>query len=1745
MVELRLLGPIQIHTDDGVNELGGSNPARLLVALWVADRHRLDNDAIVDRVWDDADLSKDPEPGVRTTVRRLRRAVGQEAILTVPGGYELDRSALDVDIARFDELIAAGRATTDPVAAITSFRMALDLWRGRPFGDFGDLEWLNAERARLEEAHLVALEGWHEAHLSNGTATEIIPSLEAATAAHPLRERFHRQLMHALYAAERQADALRAFQLYRRAMVEAGLEPGPETAALEQRIATSDPALRPKVQGRPLRGYRIIERLGEGAFSIVYRGTQPSVDREVAIKQIRSELADRPDFIRRFEAEAHMVARLEHPFIVPLFDYWREPGSAYLVMRLLPGGSLESSLLDGRWDLDRTTKMVQQIGAALSMAHRAGVVHRDVKPANILLDDEGNSFLTDFGIALAESERADPKVALSAGSPAYASPEQLRREPVGPSADVHGLAIAVYEALTGRLPFPDEPNQAALLQRQLNDPIPLVRASRSDLPSAVDDVLQRATSKRSGDRFQTVEEFVTAFVEASEPGSVRVIPGGSATLIAQEDRNPYKGLRAFDESDAGDFSGRDRLVAQLVSELGANRFVAVVGPSGAGKSSAVRAGLLPALRSGALPGSEHWFVTTLVPGAHPDEELEAALLRIAAQHPPDLLEVLRAGPRGLSRALRRVLPEHGELVLVIDQLEELFTLCGDEAERRRFLDGLAAAVTEERSRLRVIITLRADFYDRPLRYEAIGRLVRDGTMPVLPLAADELEQAIVEPAHRVGAEFEPGLVSEIIADVADQPGALPLLQYALTELYEARVSNLLTRDAYQRIGGVTGALATRAEELFAEADPEDQTLLRRLLTRLVALGEGREDTRRRVLVGEVTGLSITDEIVDRFGRARLLSFDRDPASREPTIEIAHEALLQEWPRLRNWLDDDRDGLRIHRHLTDTSRAWIAAGRDDGELYRGGRLESATAWSHDHAEDLNDAEREFLAASVARHDADIATAKEHAEQQARSNRRLRRLVAIVTAVAVIAAGAGVFAFQERSRANDKAAEAERVAFEAETARLVAQSAAFAESNPRLAALLAVAANRRVGSPETLGSLQSALVAAAPVVGYIGWGRSDYIDVEVLVNDRIVAVRADRLDLYDRTTGSLLDTFEIDIGPVPTLPGRLPQLMSRNRVDAADERPLVAAADRSGSVVALEVGDTFREVNRWPLDAAPLYVAVDSAGNRVAASDAAWDLHVWDPDDGKTVFVDSRGPRPSTLAEQLDPVFGPDWPFRDLALDVGPVIGVSFVGADLLVSDGAFVSLLDPTGAALAGPTLPLVEFAPGVDLFVSSEHAIRVGDSIEVVGVNTTFGLSATEPWPAQTRASYVPGLEDGGADAIIGVAGDGADTIIVSEAARIFALDDAAPIDLVDSQDLSAVAAARLGNEWTVATTSGIIAISELAASPLASAFARPVDAAAATVSQDGHLVAAGPTGVSGSFRVWASTTGEVVVPSPDVLGPYYAGMPPMLRKEFSVWGFDDQGGDIAHFFAIEQDELVHRRTTVNPIGGAGGDAKGELESVQTGGVEIVRSETGEILLTLPDPEAPSDATFHPTRDWLLAGSATAPPVLYDTTTWEPVAGVDLSAESIAIANWSLDGELLATAAFGESITIRDGQTFEPIHVIGLPSFDSQRWNDRSLIFSEDNSLLLSNVDGVGRLFDVSTGAPIGRPFPNEGGDSGVNWGTLPQLVTVNDRAVLHWNLDTSTWSDLACAFAGSELTPSEWEEWGPNDQPYEPLCTE
>jgi WD40 repeat protein/class 3 adenylate cyclase/energy-coupling factor transporter ATP-binding protein EcfA2 len=548
--------------------------------------------------------------------------------------------------------------------------------------------------------------------------------------------------------------------------------------------------------------------------------------------------------------------------------------------------------------------------------------------------------------------------------------------------------------------------------------------------------------------------------------------------------NPYKGLRAFEEGDAPDFFGREELVEDLVKRLRQIRFLAVVGPSGSGKSSVVRAGLIPALRRGSIPGSEGWHIADMFPGARPLDGLEAALLRVAPDPPPSLMDQLERDEHGLHRAILRLLPSDGsELVLVIDQFEEVFTLVGDEAVRTHFLGSLEAAATDPRSRIRVIATLRADFYDRPLLYRGFAELFKSRVEAVIPLSAEELERAISGPAQRVDVSLEPGLVAAMLADVAEEPGALPLMEYALTELFERRDGRVLFLEAYRQIGGVSGALGRRAEELYAELDDDGKEAARQLFLRLVALGEGTEDTRRRVPRAEVASLDVDQQamttVIDTFGASRQLSFDRDAATGAPTIELAHEAMLTAWPRLHRWIDAGREDIRTQRRLAASAREWFEADRDPSFLLQGSRLELAEAWVADSGLAATPEEREYLDASQRererRQQQEEAREAHERELERRSFRRLRALVAVLAAAALVATGLTVFALRQSGRAETES----RTAVARE---LSAASVASLESDPERSVLLALEAIDRTRSvdgtvlPEAWEALHRAVTAS---------------------------------------------------------------------------------------------------------------------------------------------------------------------------------------------------------------------------------------------------------------------------------------------------------------------------------------------------------------------------------------------------------------------------------------------------------------------------------------------------------------------------------------------------------------------------------------------------------------------------------------------------------------------------------------------
>ena len=788
--------------------------------------------------------------------------------------------------------------------------------------------------------------------------------------------------------------------------------------------------------GNQIKEYELREQIGVGGFGAVYRAHQPTVGREVAMKVILPQHANQPDFIRRFESEAHVIARLEHPYIVPLHDYWRDPDGAYLVMRWLRGGSLHKLLkTQGALSIEESVNILDQVTQALHYAHRNQVIHRDIKPGNILLDEDGNAYLADFGIAkdhaLAQGVTGPDAIV---GSPEYLAPELARSEPVTPQTDVYSLGVVLYEMLAGEHPFPDG-TPVDRLFKHLNEPLPDISTLDDGIRDAINDVIQKATAKNPEGRFKDAIELagalreaaaldatptVTSVVELLTPREQEVLQlmiegkknrdiaealvievstvkwyvnqlyrkldvrgrtqaiikardldlifgnaeAPSSSIHLPEPENPYKGLRAFQAADEHDFFGREKLTEKLMHRLGEDaqyrRFLAVVGPSGSGKSSVVKAGLIPALWRDGLPGSGKWYFVDMLPGGHPLEELEVALLRVADDRGLDLREHLERDGRGLLRAANLLLPDdEGELLLVIDQFEEVFTLVEDDADRQHFLDLLREAVTDDRSRVRVVVTLRADYFDRPLQHPEFGAMVRERVETVLPLSATELERAVRDPAANVGVKFDDGLVSRIVADVNYQPGALPLLQYALTELFERRDGRKLTQAAYNDIGGTGGALANRADEIYLERDEDERDLVQQLFLRLVTLGEGAEDTRRRVTRAELLSIvsdpsplhgegltpplhvergpggEVMDDLIDIYATSRLLSLDHDPATRQPTVEVAHEAILREWDRLRGWLNDSRDDIKQEAQYRPGRRCMgTTTGRNNSYLLHG-------------------------------------------------------------------------------------------------------------------------------------------------------------------------------------------------------------------------------------------------------------------------------------------------------------------------------------------------------------------------------------------------------------------------------------------------------------------------------------------------------------------------------------------------------------------------------------------------------------------------------------------------------------------------------------------------------------------------------------------------------------------------------------------------------------------------------------------
>jgi tetratricopeptide (TPR) repeat protein len=475
---------------------------------------------------------------------------------------------------------------------------------------------------------------------------------------------------------------------------------------------------------------------------------------------------------------------------------------------------------------------------------------------------------------------------------------------------------------------------------------------------------------------------------------------------------PFQGLQYFDESDAERFFGREELTARIVGRLGRAPFLAVIGASGSGKSSVVRAGVIPALRRGArladggLPPSDSpkWSMVTFSPTAHPLDALAAALLPEADQVAAmtDLRQGLSLDPGALPRAVSQLLARRKSphLLLFVDQFEELFTLCRKPDEREAFIASLlAAAPPGESGQLSLLIALRADYYAQVAQNERLREAVSQSQEFIGAMSRAELVRAIDRPLAQGNWQIQQGLIEVILDDIGYEPGALPLLSHALHETWLRRRGRTLTLSGYTEAGGVRGAVAQTAEAVFQRLPEQQQKVARSIFLRMAEVGQDSHDTRRRAtydeLITQSTNELVIDAVIGVLTDARLVTTDTLQPGGEKVVQVAHEALIREWPTLRGWLEEDREGLILHQRLAEAADDWGKMGRDKGMLYRSARLKAAQEWADAHTDALSRLELDFLKASQ-----EVAAEEVAAARRLEIARRNQRIFLGLTTVLVV-------------------------------------------------------------------------------------------------------------------------------------------------------------------------------------------------------------------------------------------------------------------------------------------------------------------------------------------------------------------------------------------------------------------------------------------------------------------------------------------------------------------------------------------------------------------------------------------------------------------------------------------------------------------------------------------------------------------------------------------------------------------------
>ena len=1137
-MDFRVLGPLEVLSERGAVNLGGPKPRAVLAVLLLHANEPVSSDRLVEAVWGE-DESYENRKSLQVCVSRLRKALGEPGVVATKGkSYEVRVRPGELDAERFERLVDDGRdalAAGNPERAAAALREGLALWRGPALADLAVESFAENDIARLEEQRLAALETRVDADLAAGDHAALVGELRQLVADNPTRERLAGQLMLALYRCGRQVEALEEFRRARDRLVEEiGVEPGPELRRLHEAILRQDPSLDPP--------------------------------------------APRPELPRELDATAapRLVGRDAE--LAWLRERWHraQHGSGSLVTMTGPQG-IGRSRLGAELAGD-----AHGSGATVLYAAGAG-------PADAALTALGGAFEASGPTLLVvdDADRADERVRgkladlarVITNLPVLALATGERRDAIAPPGADGTLDLAPLDA--------DAVRQIASLyvadpQRD-EVPVEWLLQNTDGVPSRVHELASewaRHEASRRVDEMAGRTEAGRVELRSMEDelaGGVAELQRANARLALVEDKDravicPFKGLAPFDVADADYFFGRERLVAELVARLVGAPLLGVVGPSGSGKSSVVRAGLLPALAEGVLPGSEECKQLLIRPGEHPLEELGGAMGRV----------------------------DSGEkVILAVDQFEETFTACRDENERAAFISELVSVPEREAGGV-VVIALRADFYGRCAAYPDLSRLLAEKHVLVGAMQHIELRRAVLGPAERVGLVVEPELVDALVNDVEDEPGELPLLSSALLELWQRRDGRHLRLSTYEDTGGVQGAVARLAEDAFGRLDEAQQAIARTVFLRLAEVEIEGGVERLRLPREEVDdGRPEVAAVVDLLADARLLTVSAG------SVEFAHEALIREWPRLRDWIEHDRESLRIHRSLGSAAHEWERLGRDEGALYRGSRLAEARRWSKDTYLRPSGQEKEFLDASLAR---------ERRERGARRRRLRFAFGALAVALAAITAVAIVALYQGR--------EADRQRDIAVSRDIAASAAGALTTDPSLSLSLASRAMNVAHTDQAEAVLRQATLEVR-TLAVLPAARKNWVYSATFSPDdrRAVSAGSDgRVLLWDLDGRRLLSTLRDGGSQV---------------YDAAfspDGRSVaIAAEDGAVSVTDIAQGG-WRVALRVP-GRAPISVAFSHDGQRLVAAMEDGTVRIVSPAGGPQQVL--RGPKRFLFGAEFSP------------------------------------------------------------------------------------------------------------------------------------------------------------------------------------------------------------------------------------------------------------------------------------------------------------------------------------------------------------------------------------------------------------------------------------------------------------------------------------------------------------------------------